>query len=170
VSLANEQGESPATSVGRPASVAAVTTPPQGQRPDDERPPSWAGAPGFTPSMDGLPPHAPMPGAPPYPSARDHGPPPVGRPPRRMRFAVALGAVAVWAAVNLVLVLAVAGAPGSPRSFGSFIGALVVPTVLAALVVWAIARRRRWPFWLLVLVAAPIFWALRAALAAVPPS
>jgi hypothetical protein len=120
--------------------------------------------------MDGLPPHAPMPGAPPYPSAREHDPPPVGRPPRRTRFAVVLGAAAVWAVVNVVLVLVVAGAPASARSFGAFIGALAVPTLLAALAVWAIARRRGWPFWLLVLAAAPVFWALRAALAAVPGS
>lgn len=51
---------------------------PQNVEPDDERPPSWMGAPGYTPYME-LPPHAPMPGAPPYPPAIEHPPPPVGR-------------------------------------------------------------------------------------------
>ena len=34
--------------------------------------------------------------------------------------------------------------------------------LVTAAVVWAVARRRAWPFWLLVLVAAPVFWVLRA--------
>jgi hypothetical protein len=122
------------------------------------------------PSIDDLPPHAPMPGAPPYPETPEHGPPPVGRPARRTRFVTALGAASIWAAVNLVLVIAVVGAPPSAGALGRFVGALVAPTLLAALVVWAIARRRPWAFWLLVLVSAPLFWVLRAVLIALPTS
>jgi hypothetical protein len=146
-----------------------VTVPPSDPQSNDGRPP-WAGAPGFTPGADDLPPHAPMPGAPPYPAAPEHGPPPVGQPAPRTRFRAALGAAAVWAAVNLALVLGVAGAPGDSEAFGRVVGALIVPTLLAALVVWAVARRRAWPFWLLVLVAAPLYWVLRAVLIAASAS
>jgi hypothetical protein len=111
-----------------------------------------------------------MPGAPPYPETPEHGPPPVGQSARRTRFAKALGAAATWAVVNLVLVLTVAGAPPGPAALGQFVGALIVPTLLAALVVWAIARRRAWAFWLLVLLAAPFFWVLRAVFIALPTS
>lgn len=136
-----------------------MTVPPSDPRSGDERPPSWAGAPGFTPGVDDLPPHAPMPGAPPYPAAPEHDPPPVGRPARRTRFGTALGSAAVWAVVNVVLVVAVTGVPAA---IGRFVVALVVPTLAAALAVWAVARRRAWAFWLLVLLAAPAFWVLRA--------
>ncbi|WP_147254101.1 hypothetical protein [Pseudonocardia hierapolitana] len=147
-----------------------MATPPKNPRPDDGRPPSWAGAPGFTPGVDGLPPHAPMPGAPPYPAAPEHAPPPVGRRARRTRFVTALGATAFWAVVNVVLVVAVVGVPPGPAAFGQFVGVLILPTLLAALAVWAIARRRAWPFWLLVLLAAPFFWVLRAVFNALPAS
>jgi hypothetical protein len=142
---------------GRP-----VTTPPQEPRPGDGHPPPWAGAPGFTPGVDGLSPHAPMPGAPPYPQTPDHTPPPVGRPRRRTGFARALGAAAVWDVAYVVLVLAVAGPPPSDRALGRLIGVMVLPTLLAAVAVWGIARRRAWAFWLLVLLAAPFFWVLLA--------
>ena len=143
--------------------MLCVTAPPprpSGSSADDERP-SWMGAPGYTHYADDLPPHAPMPGAPPYPAAEET-PPPVGRPAARTRFGVALGAAAVWAAVNLGIVLLVAGAPGSARQLGAFVGALVVPTVLAALIAWLVGRRRAWSFWFLLLVTAPLFWVLRA--------
>jgi hypothetical protein len=128
------------------------------------------GAPGYTPYSDDLPPHAPMPGAPPYPAAPEPAPAPVATPRTRTRFRAALGAATVWAAVNLVLVLVVSGAAGSAEALGRSVGGLVVPTLLAALAVWMIARRRGWPFWLLVVVAAPLFWVLRAVLSALPPS
>lgn len=120
------------------------------------------GAPGYTPYQDDLPPHAPMPGAPPYPASEEHPPPPVGRPRARTGFWTALGAAAIWAAVNLVLVLVVTGAPAAGSDVARFLGALLVPVLVAALAVWLIARRRGWPFWMLVLTAAPIFWVLRA--------
>jgi hypothetical protein len=103
-----------------------------------------------------------MPGAPPYPPAPAPPPPPVGQRPPRTGFRAALGAAAIWAAVNLALVLLVTGAPGDARTLGAFVGALVVPALLAALVVWLVARRRGWSFWLLALAAAPVFWVLRA--------
>jgi hypothetical protein len=103
-----------------------------------------------------------MPGAPPYPPALDHPPAAVGRPIARTGVGAALGAAAVWAAVNLVLVLLVAGPPPSPAAAGRFVGGLLIPGLLAALAVWLIARQRAWAFWLLVLVAAPFFWVLRA--------
>jgi hypothetical protein len=109
-----------------------------------------------------------MPGAPPYPETPEHAPPPVGEPARRTRFGTALGAAAVWAAVNFVLVIAVAGAPPSSGALGRFVGALIIPTLLAGVAVWAIARRRAWAFWLLVLLAAPLFWVLRAFFTALP--
>jgi hypothetical protein len=127
------------------------------------------GAPGYTPYSDDLPPHAPMPGAPPYPATPEPAPAPVGRPRARTRFRAALGATAVWALVNLVLVLAVVGAPGSTADLWRFLGGLSVSTLLAALAVWAVVRRRGWPFWLLVVVAAPLFWVLRAVLPALSP-
>jgi len=107
-----------------------------------------------------------MPGAPPYPET-EHDPPPVGRPARRTRFVTALGATAIWAVVNVALVIAVAG---PPPGAGRFAGELIIPTLLAAVAVWAIARRRAWAFWLLVLLAAPIFWVLRALVIALPAS
>jgi hypothetical protein len=75
----------------------------------------------------------------------------------------------VWAGVNIVLVLAVAGPPPSGRAAGQLVGALIIPTLLAGLAVWAIARRRPWAFWLLVLLAAPFFWVFRAFFIALPP-
>jgi hypothetical protein len=109
-----------------------------------------------------------MPGAPPYPERPEYGPPPVGQRPRRTRFWRALGASAVWAVVNVVLVLAVSGPPPSARAAGQLVGALIIPTLLAGLAVWAIARRRPWAFWLLLLLAAPFFWVLRAFFIALP--
>lgn len=147
--------------------MAGVTAePPERDRSDDDRPPSWMGAPGYTPYSDELPPHTPMPGAPPYPDSPEQPPPPVGERPPRTSFVPALAAAGVWAAVNVVLVLLV---PGAARGVGGFVGGLVVSTVLTAVAVWLAARRRRWSFWLLVLVAAPVFWVLRALVTLVVP-
>jgi hypothetical protein len=101
-----------------------------------------------------------MPGAPPYPQTPEHPPPPVGAPRGRTRFVRALAAVAVWDVVYVILVLAVAGPPPSDRALGRLIGVMAVPTLLAVVAVWAIARRRAWAFWRLVLLAAPFFWLL----------
>jgi hypothetical protein len=101
-----------------------------------------------------------MPGAPPYPQTPEHPSPPVGAPRRRTRFVRALAAVAVWDVVYVVLVLAVAGPPPSDRALGRLIGVMIFPTLLAAVAVWGIARRRARAFWKLVLLAAPFFWLL----------
>ena len=127
---------------------------------EQERPPPWAGAPGYVPPPE-LPPHAPMPGAPPYPAATAHPPAPVGRPAPRTRFPTALAAAAVWAAVLLVLAVVVGGPLPDARSAGPLVGSALATTLVTAAVVWAVARRRARPFWLLVLVAAPVFWILR---------
>lgn len=128
---------------------------------DGDRPPTWMGAPGYTPHPE-LPPHAPMPGAPPYPPAVEHPPPPVGEPALRTRFVTALYAAAVWAAVLVVLVFVVDGPPPGAASVGRLVGSALVVAALTATVVWAVVRRRNWPFWALLLVAAPVFFVLRA--------
>lgn len=118
------------------------------------------GAPGYQPPMDHLPPHAPMPGAPPYPANPAHPPAPVGE-RRGTSYPKALGATAIGAAVQLVLLLAVAGPPPSSAAFGLVVGGMIVPTALGSLVLWLIARRRPWPFWLLAVVGVVIYFALR---------
>ncbi|HXV92488.1 MAG TPA: hypothetical protein VD813_04250 [Pseudonocardia sp.] len=133
---------------------------------DDDRPPSWMGAPGYTPYPDDLPAHAPMPGAPPYPPAPAHPPAEVGRPRPRTGFGRSTAAAAVWAGVNLLLVLVVNGLPPDGYALGRVVGGLLVPTLLAGLATWLVARRRGWSFPLLVLLAAPFFWVPRAVLAA----
>lgn len=121
--------------------------------------PSWVGAPGYVPHPE-LPPHAPMPGAPPYPAAIDHPPPPVGRGPgRRNSFPVALACSVLWAAVDALLVLAVAG----PAALtGRLVGGLLVAASLAALVGWLVAHRRARSFPLVVAVVGAAFWILLA--------
>lgn len=132
---------------------------------DEERPPSWAGAPGYDPPRD-LPPHAPMPGAPPYPPGSAHGPAPVGRSAPRTRFRTALAASAVWAVVLVLLVPVVGGPPPDARAAGALVGSALVTALVTAVVTWLVARRRVWSFALLVLVAAPVFWLLRAVVGA----
>lgn len=130
-----------------------------------EEPPSWAGAAGYQPYSE-LPPHAPMPGAPPYPASIDHPPPPVGA-TSGTRFGRALAAAAVWAVVNLVLVLIVAGPLPSAYSAARTLLALLVTTLLGGAGTWFLSRRRAWPFWRLVLVAAPLYVVLAVLFAAV---
>jgi len=119
------------------------------------------GAPGYQPPMDHLPPHAPMPGAPPYPPNVPPGPPPVGQQGGRTSYPKALGATAIGAALQLVLLLALAGLPPSSEAFGAVVGGMVVPTALGSLVLWLIARKRAWPFWLLAVVGVAIYFAFR---------
>ena len=131
---------------------------------EDERFDWEGGAPGYTPvDPDRLTPHAPMPGAPPYPAAEELPPPPVGdaatgTPLRRPMLAAAL-----WGVANIVLVLAVSGAPPS-SSVGWALGGMIVASVLVAgLLTWVVARRRAWPFWVVVLVTGLLFWIVRVA-------
>ncbi len=68
----------------------------------------------------------------------------------------------------MVLTLAITGPPPSAEAAGAFIGALLIPTLLAALTTWLIARRRphAWRFLLLVLLALPFYLLIRVLAAA----
>lgn len=132
--------------------------------PDGEARPPWMGAPGYIPPPD-LPPHAPMPGAPPYPPYQEHPPPPVGD-RGRTGFLTALGAALVWAAVNLALILLVAGPPPTARLLGSAVGGVLIPALVAATGTWLVLRRRARAFWVVLLVALPFFLFVRVLVAA----
>ncbi len=82
---------------------------------------------------------------------------------RRTGFGIALLAALVWPAANLVVTLAIAGSPPSAGAAGAFTGALLIPTLVAALATWLIARRRPhgWRFPLLVLLALPFYLVIR---------
>lgn len=129
---------------------------------ESERPPPWAGAPGYTPGAD-LPPHAPLPGAPPYPAREAPPPPPVGVPAVRTRLPLVLAAGAVWAVVDIVLVLVV----GSPAVNARFAAGLALAFALTAAALRLAGRHRSRSFVLLLVAAAPIFWIVRALLGAV---
>lgn len=105
-----------------------------------------------------------MPGAPPYPAREEPPPADVGEhaPPRTGPLPV-LAATAVWAMIDVVLVLVVGAPPFGPR----FVAGTAAALVVAAAGVWLLARRRAWPWVLLLLVAAPAFWVLRALAGAV---
>jgi hypothetical protein len=123
--------------------------------PDPDRP-SWMGAPGYSPPPPNLAPHAPMPGAPPYPPHVEQPLSPVGD-RGRTGFPRALGAASVWAAANLVLVLVVAGPAPSAEALGRVVGGLLGAALLAALGAWLVLRRRARPFRVVLLVALPFY-------------
>lgn len=131
---------------------------------EDDPPPAWAGARGYSPHPE-LPPHAPMPGAPPYPAGTDHPPPPVNEAPARTGVLPVLGAAAVWAVVDVLLVLLVLGLPTGSTAARLAAG-LVATVLLTAAGVWLLVRRRAWGFGLLLLATAPVFWVLRAVVTA----
>jgi hypothetical protein len=106
-----------------------------------------------------------MPGAPPYPPHQEHPLPPMGD-RGRTGFLIALGAGLVWAAVNLVLVLLVAGPPPSAQLFGRAVGVVLLPALVAALGTWLVLRRRARAFWVVLLVALPFFLVVRVLIAA----
>ena len=148
-------------------------------RPDEEpgQHPSWAGAAGFHPAdepgqadaeppaerpgyqhvPEGMAPHAPMPGAPPYPAL----PPPELSLARTATdptsYPRALAAAAVWLVVNLLLNLVVTGSAGSLAG----VAALVGLTLVVGLVLWLLLRKRTLLLWQLVLLAAPVYWIVR---------
>lgn len=154
---------------------------PGGPAEDDDRPPSWQGAPGYSgidpdaygphPSIPGEPgagpdgygPHAPMPGAPPYPPGtepepaavadRDPAPPPVGSVLPRC-----VAASAGWVAVALLLALFTGVASWPLRGL-----ALLVPWGLTAAALLVPARRGAGPGGLVALAFGP-FWLLHALL------
>jgi hypothetical protein len=136
-------------------------------RPSTEPPFPWQGAPGYTPvDPDRLVPHAPMPGAPPYPARQEPPPPRVGAGRRGTGFGRAMAAAAVWAAVDVVLVLVVAGPPPSAGAAGGALAETVAATAVTAVLTWVVARRHRWSFGLVLLLAAALYWVARAAMSA----
>jgi hypothetical protein len=168
--------------------MARPEQPADGPAPDDEtgepvpERPSWAGAPGHHPAdepaqaadppaarpgylqvPEGMAPHAPLPGAPPYPA-----PPPAEISPGRASgattdptpFPRALAAAAVWLVVNLLLNLVLTGAAGSLVGVATLVGL----TLVIGLVLWLVLRRRTLLFWQLVLIAAPVYWIVRLVL------
>lgn len=125
---------------------------------------SWQGAPGYSPvDPDRVVPHQPMPGAPPYPAATEHPPPPVGDTATGTRIGRPLLAAAGCGVVNVVLVLVVAGMPPTAGAAAAVLAMIVGSVVVAGGLTWLVARRRAWAFWALLLVAALFFWVLRAA-------
>lgn len=79
----------------------------------------------------------------------------------------ALLATLVWAALSIVALFVFLGPPGSSEAAGRAVGALLIPSLLAALVTWRLARRvATRSFWQLVLLALPAFLVLRLLLGA----
>jgi hypothetical protein len=151
---------------GRPAWAGATGYHPAEDAAEDpvedsaqvEDPP--AARPGYLQVPEGMAPHAPMPGAPPYPAL----PPPeitAGRPPGPPSdptpFPRALAAAAVWLAVNLLLNLVLTGSAGSLAGVATLVGF----TLVVGLVLWLVLRRRTLLLWQLVLIAAPVYWIVR---------
>ena len=134
----------------------------QGDDDGEERPPSWQGAPGYSGfDPERFPPHAPMPGAPPYPPGteperaevddRDPGPPSAGAVLPRC-----LAASAGWAVVALLLALVTGVSSWPLRGI-----ALLVPWGLTAAALIVPARRGAGPGGLVALAFGP-FWLLHA--------
>ncbi|MBN9107851.1 MAG: hypothetical protein J0I34_03620 [Pseudonocardia sp.] len=122
------------------------------------------GAPGYTPvDPDRLTPHAPMPGAPPYPAAEELPPPPVGDTATGTRLRTPMLAAALWGVVDTVLVLAVSGPPPSSAAGWALGGMIVAAVLVAGLLTWVVGRRRAWPFWVVLLVTGLLFWIVRVA-------
>lgn len=113
------------------------------------------------PDLDNLPPHAAMPGAPPYPAAVELPPPPVGAPSVHTGIVAVPAAAAAWALVNLAVALLV-GVTGSGTALTA---GLALTALLTAGIVWFPARQRGWSFVVLLFVTAPVFWILRAVVA-----
>jgi hypothetical protein len=115
------------------------------------------GAPGYQPHRE-LPPHAPMPGAPPYPAGEEHPPPPVGvRPPNRaVLFAVV--SVVVAALLNVLLEYVVNG----PLRTGGATPVIIVVAAVAAILVAAVGWRWRWAPWAVVVAGVVGYFVLRA--------
>lgn len=125
---------------------------------------SWQGAPGYGPfDPQRFPPHAPMPGAPPYPARPEHEPPPISAGRRDPFLPRCLAAAGAWAAVAVVLaVVTGVGAGWGPRAV-----AIALPFLLTVAALIVPAHRGRVGIGLLVLVAFPVFWVLYAVAVAV---
>lgn len=135
-----------------------------GPRPDPGgRPPPWQGAPGYSGfDPERFPPHAPMPGAPPYPpgteperaAVSDRRP---GRPGLAAVLPRCVAASAGWVVVALLLAL-VTGVPSWPLR----LLALALPWVLTVAALTVPARRGAPGPGLLVALAFAPFWVLHA--------
>lgn len=120
---------------------------------------SWQGAPGYSPfDPQRFPPHAPMPGAPPYPAALEHERPPISAGRRETFLPRCLVAAGVWAVLAVVLALVT----GVGAGWGLRAAAIALPFLLTVGVLIVPARRNRIGVGLLVLVAFPVFWVLYA--------
>ncbi|WP_132421331.1 hypothetical protein [Pseudonocardia endophytica] len=128
----------------------------------DEPPFPWQGAPGYSGfDPDRFPPHAPMPGAPPYPAGTEPERGPVanrtpGAPSVPAVLPRCLVAAGLWVLVALVLAV-VTGVVSWPLRAA----ALALPFVITTAVLVVPARRGARPG-MLVLVAFAIFWVLHA--------
>jgi hypothetical protein len=107
-----------------------------------------------------------MPGAPPYPAGIDHGAPPVGARGPRTGYLKALGATAIGAAINLVLIFTLNDVQWTARLAGAAVGSVIIPLVLGSLVLWLVARKRGWAFWLLAVLGVVIYFVIRLVLTA----
>lgn len=116
---------------------------------------SWQGAPGYSPfDPQRFPPHAPMPGAPPYPAGAEHEPPPISAGRREPVLSRCAAAAAVWAVTALVLALVT----GAGEGWALRIPAIGLPFLLTVGALTVPARRGRAGIGVLVLVAFPVFW------------
>jgi hypothetical protein len=128
----------------------------------DEPPFSWQGAPGYSGfDPDRFPPHAPMPGAPPYPAATEPERGPVadrtpGAPSIAEVLPRCLVAAGIWTVVALGLALATGVASWPSRG-----AAIALPFVITTAVLLLPARRGV-RFGPLVFVAFPVFWVVHA--------
>lgn len=120
---------------------------------------SWQGAPGYSPfDPQRFPPHAPMPGAPPYPAGPEHERPQISAGRRDPVLPRCLAAAGVWAVVAVVLAVVT----GVGQGWGLRAMAVAVPFVITVGVLTVPALRGRAGSGLLVLLAFPVFWVLYA--------
>jgi hypothetical protein len=124
------------------------------------KPFSWEGGPGYRPIDPAAQlPHAPMPGAPPYPAAEAL--PPTGLRPA-VPYSRALAGAAVWAVVALLLVV-LFGRPDNALGWVIQLLWIAICTAGASWPTHQVARKRGWTeLWRLALIAFPAFWFLRA--------
>ncbi len=79
----------------------------------------------------------------------------------RTGFGPPLAASAVWAVVLVAAVVVVSGPPPGLGGIVRLLLSCALIGLLAATVTWVVVRKHAWPFWVVVLVAAPFFWLLR---------
>lgn len=122
---------------------------------------SWeGGAPGYQPIDPAAQlPHAPMPGAPPYPAGQALPPAGISAP---VPYTRALAGAAVWGAVAFLLT-SFFGNQASAIGWTIQIMWIVICVAGASWPTFVVAKKRGWSeLWKLALVALPAFWFLRA--------